>query len=175
MLSNLIIGGTGTGSGDGRSELNAWMKDEKFVNVSITNNAPVLRVKLYDTSGINIMGTGIGHDLSAMLDNDPDKTFVLNQFYEADLDNFRKGVVRFQLPELEVGVHTLTIKAWDVVNNSSEITVDFRVVEPERLVLDHVLNYPNPFTTHTNFWFEHNRPNEELRILFRYLRCLESL
>jgi hypothetical protein len=31
------------------------------------------------------MGTGIGHDLSAMLDNDPDKTFVLNQFYEADL------------------------------------------------------------------------------------------
>ena len=48
------------------------------------------------------MGTGIGHDLSAMLDHDPDKTFVLNQFYEADLDNFRKGVVRFQLPELKL-------------------------------------------------------------------------
>ena len=168
LLTNIIIGGTGTGSGDADGpELNAWMNDEKFVSGSITNNAPVLLVKLYDTSGINIMGTGIGHDLSAMLDNDPDKTFVLNQFYEADLDNFRKGVVRFQLPELEVGVHTLTIKAWDVVNNSSEITVEFRVVEPERLVLDHVLNYPNPFTTHTNFWFEHNRPNEELRIFIQ--------
>jgi flagellar hook assembly protein FlgD len=30
--------------------------------------------------------------------------------------------------------------------------------------LDHVLNYPNPFTTHTAFWFEHNRPGEELII-----------
>jgi hypothetical protein len=98
-------------------------------------------------------------------DNDPDKTLFLTSFMRRT--DFRKGVVRFQLPELEVGVHTLTIKAWDVMNNSSEIMVEFRVVEPERLVLDHVLNYPNPFTTRTNFWFEHNRPNEELRIFIQ--------
>ena len=165
ILTNIIVGGTGTGINDAEGpQLRAWLNDEKFVNGSITNNAPVLLVKVYDTSGVNIMGTGIGHDLSAILDNDPEQIFVLNQFYEAEIDNFRKGVVRFQLPVLEEGTHVLSIKAWDVANNSSETTIEFRVVQPQKLVLDHVLNYPNPFTTHTNFWFDHNRPNEELKV-----------
>lgn len=50
------------------------------------------------------------------------------------------------------------------MNNSSEITVSFRVVKEEKFTLEHVLNYPNPFTTRTNFWFDHNRPGEELRV-----------
>lgn len=165
VLTDIIVGGTGAGMGDVNGpHIRAWLNDEKFVNGSITNNAPVLLVKLADSSGINIMGTGIGHDLSAMLDNDPEKIFVMNPFYEADTDDFRKGSLRFQLPALEEGVHSLTIKAWDIANNSSEITVDFKVTKPKTLQLDHVLNYPNPFTTRTEFWFEHNRPNEELRV-----------
>ena len=32
------------------------------------------------------------------------------------------------------------------------------VAASAELALDHVLNYPNPFTTHTEFFFEHNRP-----------------
>ncbi|RYY24225.1 MAG: T9SS type A sorting domain-containing protein [Chitinophagaceae bacterium] len=31
-------------------------------------------------------------------------------------------------------------------------------------MLDHVLNYPNPFTTRTTFWFDHNRPGQELQV-----------
>ncbi|MBC7848522.1 MAG: type IX secretion system sortase PorU, partial [Chitinophagaceae bacterium] len=165
LQSDIIIGGTGSGNGDGEGPiLKAYLNDEKFVNGSITNSAPILLVKLTDSSGINVMGTGIGHDLAAMLDNDPEKTFVLNQFYEAELDNFRKGVVRFQLPTIEEGMHTLTIKAWDALNNSSELLIDFQVIKAEKLVLNHVLNYPNPFTTNTTFWFEHNHPNEELNV-----------
>jgi hypothetical protein len=121
-------------------------------------------VKLADSSGINILGTGIGHDLVAILDNDQKNEYVLNEFYESDLNNFRQGTVRFQLPVLAPGAHTLTIKAWDVANNSGEATLDFRVVNEPNFALDHVLNYPNPFTTNTTFWFEHNRPGEELLI-----------
>lgn len=163
--TNIIVGGTGSGNGDIEGPvLKAWLNDEKFVDGSITNSAPVLLVKLLDSSGINILGAGIGHDLEAELDGDSKQRFVLNDFYEAELDNFKKGAIRFQLPSLEEGIHTLRIKAWDVVNNSSEITVSFRVVKEEKFTLEHVLNYPNPFTTHTNFWFEHNRPGEELRV-----------
>jgi flagellar hook assembly protein FlgD len=32
------------------------------------------------------------------------------------------------------------------------------------LVIDHVLNYPNPFTTKTQFWFEHNKPGQDLLV-----------
>ncbi len=165
ILTNIIVGGTGVGiSDDEGPALKGFLNDEKFVNGSITGNTPVLVVKLFDSSGINIMGTGIGHDLTAMLDRDPQKIFILNQFYEADLDNFRRGIVRFQLPQLEEGLHTLTIKAWDVANNSSEITIEFNIIKPESFTINHVLNYPNPFTSHTTFWFEHNRAGEELNV-----------
>jgi flagellar hook assembly protein FlgD len=108
------------------------------------------------------MGTGIGHDLQAILDNDPEKKFILNEFYESELDDHKKGIVRFQLPAIEEGFHTITVKAWDVANNSSEQSLDFRVKNDQDLLLEHVFNYPNPFTTHTTFWFEHNHPGEEL-------------
>jgi len=165
VLKNIIIGGSGNGVIDPLGPtIKAYLNDEKFVNGSITNDRPVLLLKLYDSSGINILGTGIGHDLVATLDNDQKNEYVLNDFYESDLNNYRQGTVRFQLPAMATGAHTLTIKAWDAANNSGEATLDFRVVKAANFTLDHVLNYPNPFTTHTTFWFEHNRPGEELLI-----------
>ncbi len=168
LLTGIIIGGTGAGIGDKEGpNIKGFLNDEKFVSGSITGSSPILIVRLQDSSGINVMGTGIGHDLSATLDNDPQKVFVLNQFYEAELDDFRKGIVRYQLPTLEEGLHTLTIKAWDIANNSSEITIEFRIVKPQKFTLEHVLNYPNPFTTNTNFWFSHNRAAEELKVFIQ--------
>ncbi|WP_158085347.1 type IX secretion system sortase PorU [Niastella vici] len=165
VLKNIIVGGSGNGVFDPLGPtIKAYLNDEKFVNGSITNDRPVLLLKLSDSSGINILGTGIGHDLVATLDNDQKNEYVLNEFYESDLNNYRQGTVRFQLPTIAPGAHTLTIKAWDAANNSGEVTLDFRVVKAENFALDHVLNYPNPFTTHTTFWFEHNRPGEELLI-----------
>jgi len=138
------------------------LKDQKFVNGTIVNQRPVLILKLADSSGINTSGTGIGHDITAMLDNNNDQLFNLNNYYEADLDQYGQGYARFQLPVLEPGIHSLKIKAWDVLNNSSEFALDFSVVNDEELVIDHVLNYPNPFTTKTQFWFEHNKPGQDL-------------
>ena len=41
------------------------------------------------------------------------------------------------------------------------------VASTAKLALEHVLNYPNPFTTNTQFMFEHNKPGEELRIMIQ--------
>ncbi|MBS1653909.1 MAG: T9SS type A sorting domain-containing protein, partial [Bacteroidetes bacterium] len=76
----------------------------------------------------------------------------------------QSGSVRFQMPALEPGHHQLKIKAWDVLNNSSEYILEFIVVKDEELRIDHVLNYPNPFTTSTQFWFEHNKPGQDLQV-----------
>ncbi len=121
-------------------------------------------LKLADSSGINTAGTGIGHDIVATLDHDNRQYFILNDFYQSDLNNYRQGSVRFQLPQLEAGPHSLTIKAWDVLNNSSEVILEFTVAKDEELALSHVLNYPNPFTTQTHFWFEHNKPGLPLQV-----------
>ena len=165
VFTDLIVGGTGTGIADAEGPaLRVYLNDEKFVNGGITNAQPILLIKLSDSSGINVMGTGIGHDLVATLDDDEEQRFVLNSFYETELDNFRKGIVRFQLPALTEGMHSLKVKAWDAANNSSEAMIEFRVIKENQFTLDHVINYPNPFTTRTNFWFDHNRPGEELRV-----------
>ena len=164
-FKGFVVGGSGVGSSDNVGpEIRAWLNDEKFVNGGLTNPNPVLILKLQDSSGINILGTGIGHDLAVVLDDDPKKTFVLNRFYEAELDNYKKGVVRYQLPSISEGNHVLKIKAWDVANNSNEAILEFSVRKEENIILERVLNYPNPFTTHTNFWFEHNHPFEQLRV-----------
>ena len=165
-FTNFIVGGTGTdNSGDREGpEIKPYLNDELFVNGGTTNQRPVLIIKLSDSSGINTAGTGIGHDIVATLDNDNRQFFVLNDFYQGDLNSYQQGTVRFQLPELSPGPHLLKIKAWDVLNNSNEAGLEFIVAKDEELELSHVLNYPNPFTTHTNFWFEHNKPGLLLQV-----------
>jgi hypothetical protein len=164
--TNVIIGGLGanaTADKEGPS-ITAYLDNEQFVPGSITGPSPILLVKLADSSGINTGGTGIGHDLVATLDNDNRTYYVLNSFYESELDNYQKGSLRFQLPELSPGPHSLKIKAWDVVNNSAEYTLEFIVNNRDELVIDHVLNYPNPFTNKTAFWFEHNQSGTDLQV-----------
>jgi hypothetical protein len=167
-FNGFVVGGSGGSSSDvlGPS-IHAWLNDEKFINGGLTNEFPLLLLKLEDSSGINTVGTGIGHDLVAMLDGDAKNTFVLNRFYESDLDSYTKGTVRYQLPIMSEGNHSLKIKAWDVANNSSEIILEFMVKDKQQLLLKHVLNYPNPFTTNTSFWFEHNHPLEQLQATVR--------
>jgi hypothetical protein len=164
VFNNVIIGGIATGISTDNTgpEINAYLNDERFVNGSIANEAPVLLLKLFDSSGINTGSSGIDHDIVATLDNNNNQYFILNNFYETELDSYQKGTVRFQLPTLAPGTHSLKIKAWDVVNNSSEYVLNFTVVHNEALTIDRVLNYPNPFTTHTAFWFEHNYPGVDL-------------
>ena len=166
FFSGFVVGGSvGIVDNDKAGpEIKAWLNDEKFVNGSIVNQNSILILKLADSSGINTSGTGIGHDITAMLDNNNNEIFNLNNYYEADLDKYGEGYARFQLPELEPGIHSLKIKAWDVLNNSSEFILDFSVVNDDELVIDHVLNYPNPFTTKTQFWFEHNKPGQDLLV-----------
>ncbi|RYY89886.1 MAG: type IX secretion system sortase PorU [Chitinophagaceae bacterium] len=166
VSSNVLIGGLAPGAitDNEGPQIRAWLNDERFVNGSITNERPVLLLRLADSSGINTGNAGIDHDIVVTLDGNNRNYYILNDFYETEPDTYQKGSVRFQLPELAPGHHTLTIKAWDVLNNSGSYTLEFTVAKDEDLVLDHVLNYPNPFTTRTQFWFEHNKPGTDLRV-----------
>ncbi|HLO81337.1 MAG TPA: type IX secretion system sortase PorU [Chitinophagaceae bacterium] len=149
--------------------IKAYMNDEKFVNGGLVNETPVLILKLKDSSGLNTVGTGIGHDIVAILDDNTDKIFVLNDFYEAESGSYQEGTVRFPMAKLEEGQHSLKIRVWDVFNNATEYILEFKVVKKEALELKHVLNYPNPFTSRTSFWFEHNRPGEDLQVTIRVM------
>ena len=140
-----------------------YMNDETFVSGGTTNESPFLVALLEDENGINT-ASGIGHDIVAILDGDVSNPFVLNDYYQTKLDDFTHGTLRFPLRNLAPGLHTITFKAWDVYNNPTTAEIQFIVVSDETITLTHVLNYPNPFVSYTEFWFTHNRPYEPLEV-----------
>lgn len=163
---DVIVGGTADSIAldDAGPDVNVYMNDIHFVFGGLTDQSPLLLVKLVDSSGINTVGNSVGHDITGTLDDDEQSQIKLNDYYEADLDSYQSGTVQYPLSDLASGRHSMTVKAWDVYNNSSEGYTEFVVAESAKLALDHVLNYPNPFTTHTSFWFEHNRPGDVLDV-----------
>ena len=133
-----------------------YMNDESFISGGITNENPTLIAKLYDENGINT-ASGVGHDIVAILDGDETNQFILNDYYIADVDSYQSGSLSYPFRNLEPGLHTLSLKAWDVYNNSSTKEIQFLVFDQnESLEITNILNYPNPFINYTEFWFNHN-------------------
>ncbi|SNC68619.1 Por secretion system C-terminal sorting domain-containing protein [Hymenobacter gelipurpurascens] len=145
-------------------DIRLFMDNEQFVFGGLTDTSTTLIAQLRDDSGINTAGSGIGHDLTATLDNDITKITILNTFYTSALNDFKSGQVKYLFKNLTPGPHVLHVKAWDTYNNSSEKNIEFIAASSSKLALKHVLNYPNPFSTATTFHFDHNRSGEELEI-----------
>jgi len=140
FCKQLVIGGSGTENIDSEGpQISVFLDDLNFRNGGITGKSPLLIATLSDVSGINTVGNGIGHDIVATIDGDNSSSIVMNSFYNAALDSYQSGVLNYRLSQLANGTHTLTIKAWDVFNNSTEVTITFEVQEI-------VVNvFPNPF------------------------------
>ena len=132
------------------------MNDESFISGGITNENPTLIAKLYDENGINT-ASGVGHDIVALLDGDETNPYYLNDYYVADVDSYQNGSLSYPFRNLSPGLHTLSLKAWDVYNNASTKEIQFMVFDQDQsLEITNVLNYPNPFVNYTEFWFNHN-------------------
>ncbi len=153
-----VIGGTANGFTEDNTgpTLEVFMNDENFRAGGMTDANPFLLVNLFDVHGINTAGNGVGHDITAVLDDNTSDTYVLNDYYESEADNYSAGKVLFPLTNLSEGLHRIKVKAWDVYNNSADGYTEFVVSSSPSLALDQVMNYPNPFAGETNFSFEHN-------------------
>ncbi len=165
-FNNFIIGGTATNIGNDTKgpDVSLYLNDKNFVFGGLTDESPLLLAYVFDSNGVNTVGNGIGHDIAAIIDGNTQDQIILNQYYQADLNSYQSGLVQYQMTDLSVGKHTLNLKVWDVYNNVSETNTEFIVESSADLALEHVLNYPNPFTTHTQFWFEHNQPDIPLDV-----------
>ena len=148
-------------------DIKLYMNDTLFKNGGMTNKNPKLLAIIEDQGGINTTGSGIGHDITAYLDNDQNNSFVLNHYFETEFDNYRKGRLVYDLPGLSDGSHSLTLKAWDNFNNSSTETILFVVETDGKFVITNLMNYPNPFLNETMIRAEHNRPDNELDVYIR--------
>lgn len=164
-FTNFRIGGEGASITDNNGpQIQLYLDSEDFQSGDETGKNPTLLAYLSDENGINTVGTGIGHDITAVIDNDYSNVLVLNNYYQAQKDEYTKGVLQYPLADLSLGKHTLTLKAWDVANNSSEVEIEFEVTGD--LVINAISNYPNPVTDYTNFVIEHNQAGERFYAVF---------
>jgi len=163
-FAGLLIGGFSSNTLDDTAgpEVELYLNTPAFEAGAEVGENSILYLKLSDASGINTLGTGIGHDITAVLDGNYAQVRVLNDYYLADPDSYTSGSIVYPLTGLEVGEHTLTIKVWDVLNNSTEVTVRFVVTN--KLRIEKVICYPNPATDYANFRVVHNRPDELLDV-----------
>lgn len=163
---DVVIGGISDQIPDDEEgpQVEVYLDDESFVFGGTAEPNSTMFVRLFDESGINTSGAGLGNDITAIIDENSRNPIILNAFYESEVGDFAKGKVTYPFSSLEKGRHTLRVKAWDVLNNSGEGYTEFIVEDNPELALYYVLNYPNPFTTKTSFSFEHNRPGDNLDV-----------
>lgn len=161
-----LIGGTSSNTIDDRKfdDLQLFMNDESWAFGGITDKSPRLIATLYDSSGINTIGSGIGREMEAIIDQGTpnEQIIILNDFYIPELNSYQQGRIEYPFEELEPGIHTLTLKVWDVYNNSAKEYTEFIVTEDEDVTLSNVLNYPNPFSNFTTFHFDHNKAGQNI-------------
>ena len=164
-FTNFSMGGEGSNSTDNSGpEILLFLDSEDFQSGDKTGKNPTLLAYLSDENGINTVGTGIGHDITAVIDNDYSKVYVLNNYYQAEKDDYTSGSLQYPLNDLAVGKHTLSLKAWDVANNSSEVEIEFEVTGD--FIINKVSNYPNPIKDYTYFVIEHNQAGESFAAVF---------
>jgi len=163
-FNNFYIGGSSnTTIADSKGpDIELYLNSESFKDGDVVSASSVLIANIKDETGINTAGIGIGHDITAVLDGDNSNVMVLNDYFQASKDKYTEGTIVFPLNDLEEGEHTLKIKVWDVMNNSSEKEIRFVVKDDFRI--ESVLCYPNPMEEQTSFVFTHNQPDKSFDV-----------
>ena len=160
LNERFIVGGTAADVGDDSEgpEIELFLGDETFTDGGLTTASPLVLARLYDESGINTVGAGVGHEMLLILDDNEQEAINVGDLYESDENSFQSGSFRYTFESpLEPGMHSLALRAWDVLNNSGTAALDFEVTDQDALAIRNVLNYPNPTTGPTRFVFEHNQ------------------
>jgi len=148
-FENFIVGGTDINNVVDTigPDAQLFLNSTNFASGDKVNETPLFISNITDIHGINTVGSGIGHDLMLTIDEDPSQSFVINDYFQAEANSFTTGSVRYKLPEMKNGKHTLTFKVWDLLNNSSSNTINFEVVKGLTPEIFSVYNYPNPVKT----------------------------
>jgi hypothetical protein len=171
FFNKVKVGGFEVGTSDTEGpEIRMWLNDSLFVDNSQVGTTPLLVARVFDKSGINTSGIGIGHDIMLTLD-DGESWYNLNKYYTSDLGSYQRGTITYQLPQIAEGEHTARLKVWDSYNNSSSSEISFKVVVSGSLSIDGLEIYPVPVKKDENLMltFNHDDPNATLSIDYRLI------
>ena len=145
-------------------QMRLYLNTPDFMPGGRVNETPLFVAELEDAAGINTVGSGIGHDLTLCIDGDATRTYRLNDYYVPVTGDYTRGTVRFSIPELSEDEHTLTFRAWNLLNHSTTESLAFEVVRGLKPRLLAVRCLRTPARTSTTFLLNHDRPGSALSV-----------
>lgn len=128
----------------------AYLNEVETPEYGVVGRTPTLIADISDDSGINTAGTSIGHDIELTLDDDLSSTVSLNEHFTYAPGSYNSGQLVYRLPTLMPGLHTMTLRVWDVNNNSTTQRLGF-IVSDGAGQGTRVYSTVNPASTHTTF------------------------
>lgn len=163
---DFIVGGTGsivTVDTMG-PKMRIYLNTPAFVDGGRTYATPRFYAELEDEHGVNTAGAGIGHDLMLIVDDDPKQIYVLNDYFTATSNSYQSGLVSYLMEALPDGQHSLSFRAWDLLNNSTTKSLNFVVEAGLDPSIYSVTTYPNPVQTEgiVNLIVNYDQPDERL-------------
>lgn len=154
---DFYIGGGVDGFDDNFApKVRLFANDTTFVSGGITSKDPIFIASIFDENGINTTNTGIGHEMTLVIDDNQSKTYVLNDYHKSVGNSYQNGWVEYPLYNLSEGMHKLTFKVWDVNNNSTEQDLYVNVSDKGIIQV-----YPNPFYDEVKIHIE--QPRQDIR------------
>lgn len=160
------VGGTDESvADDGKGpDISIFLENRKFRAGDYVSSKPTLIADLFDQTGLNATGSGIGHDIEYWLDANPLPSNLTSSF-NSSIEDSRRGNVQKQLGTLSSGSHRIRVRAWDVFNNFSEAETYFRVASDGAApVVVETMNYPNPVQDATTIQFRHTVQTESIPV-----------
>ena len=155
---DFTVGGTATTENDSIGpSIYCYLNSPSFSNGGEVNSTPYFVAQITDKDGINAAGTGIGHDLELIIDDEMSRTYILNDHFTYDFGSYVSGSTYYSIPELSEGRHRLRFRAWDILNNSTTAELSFQVVNGLKPTLRSISCTNNPATTSTTFIITHDR------------------
>ena len=142
-----------------------YLNQTSFVSGDVVNATPQLHMTLYDESGLNMTGNGVGHDIALIIDDAEALTYSLNSYFTPTTGDYRSGTIDYSIPELEDGEHTLLLRAYDILNNPASVEGTF-VVDTSGKPTIYSLSVSSPVTDEAVITIENDRPGATLTVHF---------
>ena len=164
---DFVIGGTGSilAADTTGPKMTIYLNTPAFRDGDKTYATPRFFAELEDDHGINTAGAGIGHDLMLVVDDDPKQIYSLNEYFTAANNSYQKGQVSYLMEALPNGQHSLTFRAWDLLNNSTTKSLNFIVDASLDPSICSVTTYPNPVNAEgiVNLVVNYDQPDELIK------------
>lgn len=106
-----------------------YINSNSFISGQTISDESTLYVHMYDDTGLNL-AQNTGHGITATINN---VSYDITNSFISSPHSSKSGEIKYQLPSLPEGSYTLSLKIWDVWNNSTTKSISFKIAPKENI------------------------------------------